>query len=127
MAGRVAGTSVSPWPTASSSAAITRLPMMAVPQALRAVPFPVAAMLSEAGRMKVRGRVQIAVLGVLGALMCAGALAAAAKPIPAYPKGHYTSLNSLPDWGGVWVLSRPAPGAPAERPALKGKYLKDYE
>jgi len=54
--------------------------------------------------------------------------AAASKPVTAYPKGHYTSLNSLPDWGGVWVLSRPAPGAPAaERPALKGKYLKDYE
>ena len=32
----------------------------------------------------------------------------------AFPKGSYTALNKLPDWGGVWVLQfrRPAPGAP---------------
>ena len=53
----------------------------------------------------------------------------AAKPVTAYPKGHYTSLNSLPDWGGVWVLNfnRPPPGAQPQRPALQGQYLKDYE
>jgi len=47
----------------------------------------------------------------------------------AWPKGHYTSLNSLPDWGGVWVLNlkRPAPGSKPDRPELKGKYLRDYE
>ena len=84
-------------------------------------------------------RVQIAAVGVLGCLAVrrragrrrrspATAHAAAAKPSPAYPKGHYTSLNSLPDWGGVWVFSRPAPGRRhPERPALKGQYLKDYE
>ena len=53
--------------------------------------------------------------------------------VTAHPKGHYTSLDALPDWGGVWVLSRPAggpptPGSPApEKPALKGKYLEDYQ
>jgi hypothetical protein len=49
----------------------------------------------------------------------------------AWPKGHYAALNSLPDWGGVWVLSRPKPPAPGdpprERPRLKGEYLARYE
>jgi hypothetical protein len=50
------------------------------------------------------------------------------KPVPAYPHGHYASLERLPDWGGVWVLNRPAPGTPPpERAALKGHYLKDFE
>jgi hypothetical protein len=56
--------------------------------------------------------------------------AAAADPTPsgaAYPKGHYASLESLPDWGGIWTLNFPAPGAPRERPALKGKYQQDYQ
>jgi hypothetical protein len=49
-------------------------------------------------------------------------------PITAHPKGHYAALDALPDWGGVWVLNRPAPGAPAtEKPSLKGKYLEDYQ
>jgi hypothetical protein len=61
-----------------------------------------------------------------------GSLAAAGppptKPVPAYPKGHYAALNKLPDWGGVWVLSRPAPGGPPPaRAQLKGEYLKQYE
>jgi hypothetical protein len=74
--------------------------------------------------------------GAQGAAKAAGAsakaatgaaAAAAPKQGAAYPKGHYTSLNALPDWGGVWVLTRPAAGAPAAPPALKGQYLKDYE
>lgn len=48
----------------------------------------------------------------------------------AFPKGSYSALNSLPDWGGVWVLKfrRPAPGdPPAEQPVLKGAYLARYQ
>jgi len=49
----------------------------------------------------------------------------------ASPKGAYAALNSLPDWGGSWVLGRPKPPAPGdpprERPALKGSYLARYE
>src|SRR5437868_12400179 len=86
--------------------------------------------------------------GALGGLCLGGAKAQAAAPatkapVTAHPKGHYASLDALPDWGGVWVLSRPAgvpvagipaaggppaPGTPAaEKPALKGKYLQDYQ
>jgi hypothetical protein len=65
--------------------------------------------------------------GVSDAQTAKSAAAAAAKPLAAFPKGHYTELNGLPDWGGVWVLTRPAPGAAAERPTLKGSYLKEYE
>ena len=51
-----------------------------------------------------------------------------AKLSAAYPKGHYSSLDQLPDWGGVWVLNRPpADGPEPERPAPKGKYRQDYE
>jgi hypothetical protein len=53
--------------------------------------------------------------------------ASAAGPAAAFPKGHYASLNALPDWGGVWTLNFPAPGTPRERPSLKGQYLKDYQ
>ncbi|MDB6043451.1 MAG: hypothetical protein JWM63_2002 [Gammaproteobacteria bacterium] len=46
----------------------------------------------------------------------------------AYPKGHYASLDVLPDWGGVWVLNRPGKDAPApEQPSPKGKYLAGYD
>jgi hypothetical protein len=48
----------------------------------------------------------------------------------ASPKGHYAALDRLPDWGGVWVLTRgrPAPGAAAaEAPRLKGAYLERYQ
>jgi len=54
--------------------------------------------------------------------------AAAPAPVTAHPKGHFAALDALPDWGGVWVLSRPPPGAPPpEKPALKGQYLQDYQ
>jgi hypothetical protein len=64
-----------------------------------------------------------------GATAAAAPAAAATKvPVTAHPKGHYATLDALPDWGGVWVLSRPAPGAPAgEKPTLKGKFLEDYQ
>ena len=45
----------------------------------------------------------------------------------AWPKGAYAALDKLPDWGGVWVLGRGAPGAPREQPQLKGEYLKRYQ
>jgi hypothetical protein len=74
--------------------------------------------------MKIRGRLFLAASG----LLCLGAAHAADRVGAAYPKGHYASLNALPDWGGVWVLNHPAAGAPApEQPALKGKYLDGYE
>ena len=56
----------------------------------------------------------------------ARAPAATKVPVTAHPKGHYGALDALPDWGGVWVLNRPAGGAPPEKPMLKGKYLQDY-
>ena len=45
----------------------------------------------------------------------------------AFPEGHYAALNQLPDWGGIWTLNFPARGARREQPALKGKYLADYQ
>jgi hypothetical protein len=59
--------------------------------------------------------------------------AATAKAGAAWPKGAYSALDKLPDWGGVWVLSqrRPAAGAPAPPPTVapkpKGKYKTDQE
>ena len=56
------------------------------------------------------------------------ATAAAPVPVTAHPKGHYAALDALPDWGGVWVLTRPPTGTPPpEKPALKGQYLQDYQ
>ena len=45
----------------------------------------------------------------------------AARPVAAYPKGHYAALNSLPDWGGVWVLNSigRARRSPPNTPALR--------
>jgi hypothetical protein len=43
----------------------------------------------------------------------------------AWPKGHYAALDRLPDWGGVWVLSR-GPAGPRQQPQLKGQYLEQY-
>jgi hypothetical protein len=57
----------------------------------------------------------------------AAAPAAAPVPVTAHPKGHYASLDALPDWGGVWVLNRPPPGPPPDKPSLQGKYLQDYQ
>jgi hypothetical protein len=51
----------------------------------------------------------------------------AEAPAAAFPKGHYSALNTLPDWGGVWTLNFPAPGAQRERPEPKGQYLTDYK
>jgi hypothetical protein len=48
----------------------------------------------------------------------------------AWPKGAYAKLNALPDWGGVWVLTRPRrptpAAAPPEQPRFKGDYQARY-
>ena len=50
-----------------------------------------------------------------------------------FPKGRYTPLNALPDWGGVWTLDFHPPGSggpPPPRPAppkLKGKYKEEAD
>ena len=76
---------------------------------------------------------RFSVMGVLAAL-CLPALAGQAPapkaPAAAWPKGAYAALDKLPDWGGVWVLTRgrPAPGAaPPEQPKFKGDYLARYQ
>jgi hypothetical protein len=55
--------------------------------------------------------------------------AGAAKSGAAWPKGAYSALDKLPDWGGVWVLSQRKPqGTPANDPVKpKGKYKADLE
>ena len=87
--------------------------------------------------MRAIGLAVVVALGAGQALQCQAvppassaptSAASTVKPVPAYPKGHYTALNTLPDWGGVWILNRRAPGGgPPQRPVLKGQYLKDYE
>jgi hypothetical protein len=69
------------------------------------------------------------VLSVIGSsliLSCAKlASAATQSPSPtSFPKGHYATLETLPDWGGIWFPDPPAP--PVEQPILKGKYAKAY-
>ena len=70
----------------------------------------------------------------LGFVSLAGGASAADSPADstdqaypaAFPGGHYAALNALPDWGGVWTLNFNR-GAKREQPALKGKFLADYE
>jgi hypothetical protein len=74
-------------------------------------------------------RIALGLLGLLVVQHAAAADAPAAKSA-AHPKGQYAALNSLPDWGGVWVLSRPPRGTPVTPPAapkLKGEYLTRYQ
>jgi len=85
--------------------------------------------------MKFRALFCAVTLGLAGHLLVPGVASAGAPAAPqkvsaAFPKGAYASLNVLPDWGGVWVLSRPkplSPGETRERPVLKGEYAKRYE
>jgi hypothetical protein len=80
--------------------------------------------------------------GLASALLCTAVLCvslpamAAAPAAPprgpdtgpaARPKGGYADLNKLPDWGGVWITKRPAPGAVRERPQPKGKYAEQLK
>jgi hypothetical protein len=64
---------------------------------------------------------------VFCASVCSAAESAAEKKGAAYPKGHYASLEKLPDWGGIWTLAFGGPGGKRETPTLKGKYLEDYQ
>jgi hypothetical protein len=71
-------------------------------------------------------------LGLLLQAAGSGAMAAdppaGQGPPAAYPKGHYSELNKLPDWGGVWTFNfMPTPGVVREQPELKGEYLKSYQ
>jgi hypothetical protein len=44
------------------------------------------------------------------------------------PKGQYAELDALPDWGGIWFLTRrPSASPPLPVPQLKGEYLARYE
>jgi hypothetical protein len=67
----------------------------------------------------------------------AAAAAPATPKTAAFPKGQYRTLDGLPDWGGVWILTfprrsppaggPPQPPTPRPVPQLKGKYLEDYQ
>lgn len=54
-------------------------------------------------------------------------LLAAAMSVVVSPKGHYASLDSLPDWGGAWFATFTPGAAPPAPPKLKGPYLAAYE
>lgn len=78
-------------------------------------------------------KIKYLLAAVLLTPVCAGAAAvpgtsgATNHAYPAaFPKGHYAALEALPDWGGVWVVDSTRPGS-NEQPALKGKYLADYQ
>jgi hypothetical protein len=45
----------------------------------------------------------------------------------ASPKGQYAALDTLPDWGGIWFLSRRPAGQAPPVPRLKGEYLRRFE
>jgi hypothetical protein len=80
--------------------------------------------------MKSANRWMAGVWVLVGALALPAAIIAAEPKGAAWPKGQYATLDSLPDWGGVWVLGRPRPvaGAPApEGPKFKGRYLAQFE
>jgi hypothetical protein len=70
-------------------------------------------------------------LGALALFISAGVYAAGegapTGSSAARPKGHYASLEKLPDWGGIWTIEFPRPGMKREVPTLKGKYLADYQ
>jgi hypothetical protein len=67
-------------------------------------------------------------VGLLGLSTAAGVCAGEANSRgAASPRGHYAALDKLPDWGGVWVLSRSPPGQARTPPQLKGSYLAGYE
>jgi hypothetical protein len=79
----------------------------------------------------------VALMALAAACPAAAQLGAATKSPPpegvaegqgaANPKGHYATLDALPDWGGVWfVMFGASQGTPAQA-KLKGEYARRYE
>ena len=71
-------------------------------------------------------RIRTACLTAALALAVAGAAAAQEVHPAAQPKGHYTALDKLPDWGGVWVLEFQRGAPPNPTPEPKGPYKERY-
>lgn len=73
-------------------------------------------------------KTSVLAVALLGAISnSSGLLAANEARISVVPKGHYASLDSLPDWGGAWFLSTERGRASQPPPKLKGPYLAAYE
>lgn len=87
-------------------------------------------MSSSSGLLGAQAIRRASVAGLLAAFVaCAGCSdrgpAGPAQPVnAAFPKGHYAELDSLPDWGGVWVSDGPSNN---DQPRRKGAYLAAYE
>lgn len=66
---------------------------------------------------------------IAAALMVStGASARSPDQGASYPKGQYAELDALPDWGGIWFMTRrPSASPPLPVPQLKGEYLARYE
>jgi hypothetical protein len=65
--------------------------------------------------------------GAAATLALATGAAAAEEVHPAaQPKGHYATLDALPDWGGAWVLEAQRGVAPNPAPEPKGAYKQRY-
>jgi hypothetical protein len=61
-------------------------------------------------------------------MVSTGASAQSPDQGASYPKGQYAELDALPDWGGIWFLTRrPSASPPLPVPQLKGEYLARYE
>ncbi|MEO6551683.1 MAG: hypothetical protein ABIO26_03910, partial [Croceibacterium sp.] len=44
-----------------------------------------------------------------------------------FPSGHYAQLDALPDWGGIWFLTRSSTRNSTPQPKLKGVYLAAHK
>jgi hypothetical protein len=91
-----------------------------------------------------KGR-NVAMAAVVASLLLAGVAmpvsgqqlgSATSSPVPdgiepqasaGFTKGKYAQLDSLPDWGGIWFLSRDLFGGPGVQPVLKGDYAERFE
>ena len=71
--------------------------------------------------------VRLTVAAALVLALCYGSTLPVHAAQSPFPKGKYTSLNALPDWGGAWFLDFSPPGKAQGSPQLKGKYLEAYQ